>query len=165
MIFSVPGPGSAGEKQLCVARAKRILLGWDHSQNPGESAGERRRRMKIFRTSEYVRMKNPTPGQRHRSEILTGEHEAKDLGGILGILAPGTSPPYHYHKKRESIIIAISGEAVEILEGKEIPIQAGDVIFIPPGEKHTTVNRSSQEFRYLEFFTCPPVGKDFVEVK
>jgi quercetin dioxygenase-like cupin family protein len=121
--------------------------------------------MKIFKTSEYVMMKNPTPGQRYRSEILTADHQARDLGGILGVLAPGSSPPYHYHEKRESIIIAISGEAVEILEGKETPIKAGDVIFIPPGEKHTTVNRSSQEFRYLEFFTCPPVGKDFIEVR
>jgi len=66
-------------------------------------------------------MKNPTPGQRYRNEILTAEHQAKDLGGILSVLAPGTSPPYHYHEKRESIIIAISGEAVEILEGKEPP--------------------------------------------
>jgi len=121
--------------------------------------------MKIFRSSEYVEMKNPSPGQRHRSDILTGEQGAKDLGGILGILAPGTSPPYHYHERRESIIIAISGEAVEILEGKETPIKAGDVIFIPPGEKHTTVNRSGREFRYLEFFTCPPARKDFIEVK
>jgi len=121
--------------------------------------------MKIFRTPEYAKMVNPTPGQRHRSEILTGEDQAKDLGGILGILAPGTGPPYHYHVQRESIIIAISGEAIEILEGKEIPIKAGDVIFIPPGEKHTTVNRSGGEFRYLEFFTCPPVGQDFVEIK
>ncbi len=121
--------------------------------------------MKIFRTSEYSKMGNPTPGQRYRNDILTGEHQAKDLGGIFGILAPGTSPPYHYHEKRESIIIAISGEAVEVLEGKEFPIKAGDVIFIPPGEKHTTVNRSGREFRYLEYFTCPPVGKDFVEVK
>ena len=61
--------------------------------------------------------------------------------------------------------MAISGEATEILEGKEIPIKAGDVIFIPRREKHTTVNTSHQEFRYLEFFTCPPVGTDFVEPK
>lgn len=121
--------------------------------------------MKIFRTDEYGKIKNPTPGERYRSEILTGEHKAKDLGGIFVILTPGTGPPYHYHEKRESIIMAVSGEATEILEGKEIPIKAGDVIYIPPGEKHTTVNRSDREFRYLEFFTCPPVGSDFVEVK
>jgi quercetin dioxygenase-like cupin family protein len=120
--------------------------------------------MKIFRTEEYNK-KNPTPGERFRSEILSEDDKANDLGGIFVILVPGSGPPYHYHEKRESVIVAISGEATEILEGKEIPIKAGDVIFIPPGERHTTLNRSSQEFRYLEFFTCPPTGKDFVEVK
>jgi quercetin dioxygenase-like cupin family protein len=121
--------------------------------------------MKIFRTEEYNKKKNPIPGEKFRSEILAGEDQAKDLGGIFVILVPGSGPPYHYHEKRESVIVAISGEATEILEGKEIPIKGGDVIYIPAGEKHTTVNKSSQEFRYLEFFTCPPVGKDFLEVK
>jgi len=121
--------------------------------------------MKIFRTEEYRQMPNPTPGEKYRGEILTAENKAKDLGGIIVVLVPGSGPPYHYHQKRESIIVAISGEATEILEGKEIPIKAGDVIYIPPGEKHTTINRSNQEFRYLEFFTCPPAGGDFVEVK
>ncbi len=121
--------------------------------------------MKIFRTKEYCQMANPTPGEKYREEILTEENNAKDLGGIFVVLVPGSGPPYHYHEKRESIIVAISGEATEILEGKEIPIKAGDVIFIPRREKHTTVNTSHQEFRYLEFFTCPPVGTDFVEVK
>ena len=121
--------------------------------------------MKIFRTEEYCQMANPTPGEKYRGEILTEENNAKDLGGIFVVLVPGSGPPYHYHEKRESIIVVISGEATEILEGKEIPIKAGDVIFIPRREKHTTVNTSHQEFRYLEFFTCPPVGTDFVEVK
>ncbi len=121
--------------------------------------------MKIFKTDEYCRMKNPDPKERYREEILAQENQAQDLGGIFVVLVPGSGPPYHYHEKRESVIIAISGEATEILEGKEIPIKAGDVIFIPPGEKHTTVNRSQQEFRYLEFFTYPPAGKDFLEVK
>jgi quercetin dioxygenase-like cupin family protein len=73
--------------------------------------------------------------------------------------------PYHYHNKRESIIIVISGEATEVIEGKEFPIKAGDVLFIPSGEKHTTINRSQKDFRYLEYFTSPPVGSDFIEVK
>jgi quercetin dioxygenase-like cupin family protein len=121
--------------------------------------------MKILRTEEYCRMPNPTPGEKHRGEILSQVDKAQDLGGIFVALVPGSGPPYHYHQKRESIIVAISGEATEILEGKEISIKAGDVIFIPPGEKHTTVNRSDREFRYLEFFTCPPAEGDFVEVK
>jgi quercetin dioxygenase-like cupin family protein len=121
--------------------------------------------MKIFRIEEYINMENPNPCQPYRPEILTTEHKAKDLGGMLGLLPPGSQVPYHYHKNRESIIIVISGEATEIIEGEEIPIKAGDVIYIPAGEKHRTLNRSDKDFRYLEFFTCPPLTADFIEVK
>lgn len=121
--------------------------------------------MKLFRTEEYIHLKNPTPGQIYRPEILAAEHGAKDMGGMLGLLVPKSQVPYHYHQNRESIIIFISGEGIEIIEGREFPVKAGDVLFIPAGEKHTTLNRSDRELRYLEFFTCPPVGADFIEVK
>jgi quercetin dioxygenase-like cupin family protein len=121
--------------------------------------------MKVFKSEEYVKMPNPTPGQPYRPEILTKEHHAKNLGGMFGLLVAGSQVPYHYHNSRESVIIAISGEATEVVEGKEFPIKAGDVLFIPAGEKHTTINRSQKDFRYLEFFTHPPIGADFVEVK
>jgi oxalate decarboxylase/phosphoglucose isomerase-like protein (cupin superfamily) len=121
--------------------------------------------MKIFKIEEYINMENPNPGEPYRPEILTTEHKANDLGGMFGLLPPGSQVPYHYHNNRESIIIVISGEATEIIEGEEIPIKAGDVIYIPTREKHMTLNRSDKDFRYLEFFTCPPLTADFVEVK
>ena len=121
--------------------------------------------MKMFKVQEYINMENPNPGMPYRPEILTGAHKSKDLGGMFGLLAPGNQVPYHYHKNRESIIIVISGEAIEVLEGEEIPIKEGDLLYIPAGEKHATLNRSDKDFRYLEFFTCPPVTADFVEVK
>ncbi len=121
--------------------------------------------MKRFKIEEYITMENPHPGKPYRPEILTNEHKAKNLGGMFGLLVPGSQVPYHYHKNRESIIIIISGEATEIIEGEEIPIKAGDVLHIPAGEKHTVINRSDKDFRYLEFYTCPPLTADFVEVK
>jgi len=120
--------------------------------------------MKRFKTDEYIQMENPTPGESYRPEILTAEHGAKDIGGMFGLLPPGTQVPYHYHNKRESIINIISGQGIEVMDGEEIPISAGDVFFIPVGVKHTTINNSDTELRYLEFFTQPPVGSDFVEV-
>ncbi len=121
--------------------------------------------MKVFKTEEYIRMENPTPGESYRPEILTDAHGAKNLGGMFGLLAAGTQVPYHYHNKRESVIMVISGEGTEIMDGEEIPIKAGDIFFIPAGVKHTTINNSDEELRYIEFFTNPPLGADFVEVK
>jgi quercetin dioxygenase-like cupin family protein len=121
--------------------------------------------MKMFRIEDYVKLENPTPGEAHRPEILFPEHKANSLGGMLGLLVPGSQVPYHYHENRESIIIFISGEGIEIIEGEEFPVKTGDVLFIPAGEKHTTLNRSDSDLRYLEFFTCPPVSADFFEVK
>jgi quercetin dioxygenase-like cupin family protein len=120
--------------------------------------------MKLLKTEEYIRKINPNPAESHRETLLTSADQANDLSGIFVIMGPGQSNPYHYHKKRESLIMAISGEAVEVYEGKESPLRAGDVLFIPPGKKHRTINRSNQEFRYLEYYTCPPGGRDFVEV-
>lgn len=119
--------------------------------------------MKIIKTEDYVKKENPTPGKTFRSDLITSEDKAKEVGGMFAILAPGTQVPYHYHEKRESIIMLISGEAIEILEGKEIPVKAGDVLFVPAIEKHAIVNRSSKEVRYIEFWT--PAPHDFVEVK
>ena len=121
--------------------------------------------MKIFKSEEYIKMANPTPGKPYRPEVLTKDHQAKNVGGMFGLLVPGSQVPYHYHNNRESIIIVISGEATEVVEGKEIPIKAGDILFIPAGEKHAMINGSNQDFRYLEFFTCPPLSADFMEVK
>jgi len=121
--------------------------------------------MKIFTLDAYINKKNPEPGQIYRPEILTDADGAKNMGGILGLLPPGKQVPYHYHKNRESVIIAISGEAVEIVEKQEFPFPAGTIFHIAPGEKHMTVNRSEQDFRYLEFYTCPPLSADFFEVK
>jgi len=76
--------------------------------------------MKLFRTEEFIRIKNPNPGKPFKQDIVTRDREPASLGGIFGILEPGTQVPYHVHNKRHTVIIAISGEATAIIEGKEI---------------------------------------------
>ena len=121
--------------------------------------------MKVFKTDDYVRMTNPTPGEAYKPEILIADHGAKNLGGIFGLLPPGSPAVYHYHQNRESIILLVSGEGTEIVEGRETSVKAGDILFIPSGEKHALENRSNRDVRYFEFFTHPPVKADFVEVR
>ena len=47
--------------------------------------------MKIFKSEEYIKMANPTPGTSYRPEILTQEHQAKNLGG--NVRSPGCRQP------------------------------------------------------------------------
>jgi len=128
-------------------------------------AGKRPPTVLVFKTEDYAKLTNPNPGEPFRPEILTADQGAKNLGGMFGLLPPKSQVAYHYHERRESIIVAISGEAIEVIEGQELPFKTGDIYYIPAGKKHTTINRTSQEFRYLEFFTSPPMASDFVEVK
>ena len=119
--------------------------------------------MKIFHKEELSRIKNPTPGVRHRLNVLTGEDQAKALAGHYSILFPQGEVPLHYHAKRESLIFLMEGEIVEIVDGKEFPVKAGDAIYIGAGEQHRMANRTDKEVRYIEFFT--PIAQDFIEVK
>ena len=121
--------------------------------------------MKIFKTSEFIKAENPTPGELFRSDILTREDKAREIGGILAILEPGNQVPYHYHENRESIIVVISGEAMENVEGEEFPIRKGDVLFIPSMEKHGMINESDEDVRYIEFWTYPHLTTDFIKVE
>lgn len=121
--------------------------------------------MKVFKVDEFKRLKNPDPEKAYRPEIQLTDHGIHHLGGMFGLLVPGSQVPYHYHKERESILIPISGQAVEIVEGREIVVAPGDVLLIPAGEKHMVINRSDEDFRFLEFFTCPPLASDFIRVE
>ena len=121
--------------------------------------------MEKYSIDDFTKVKSPEPGTRYKDEFLTTEKNTENIGGLFTVLSPGMELPYHFHQKRESILIVVSGEATEIVEGKEVPIKTNDILFIPPGEKHTTANRSDKDFCYLEFFTYPPSRGDFIEVK
>lgn len=123
---------------------------------------------KIFHSEDLIKKENPNNDKFFRDEIVTDKDGAKDVNGIFLIIPPappGKKVSYHYHKNRESMISIISGQGLEFIEGKEVPIKAGDIIFVQPMVKHGMVNNSDREIRYVEFFTYPPVAADFVKVE
>lgn len=121
--------------------------------------------MKLFKGDYFKNRENPTPTQFNRIEVLTKDDKAWDLGGISVVLPASVQVPYHVHERRESILIILSGEPTAIIDGKETEMKAGDVIFIPPAEKHSVINKSQNDVRFLEFFTYPPVTADFTKVE
>jgi len=122
--------------------------------------------MKKLNIDEFINMKIDSPGLNSKSEILT-DCGAQKLTGVFGLVRPGgKGGDYHYHENDEHIIIIIEGEGTELVEGKEIPVKAGDILFVPAGEKHTTMNNSDKDLRYIGFLTCGTPGKrDVVDVK
>ena len=121
--------------------------------------------MKIFKGEEFAGMKNPTPGKTYKKDVLK-ELNAQGLSGVFGLVVPGgQGGDLHYHERGEHIIVIVSGEGVEIVEGAEFPVKAGDVLFVPAGEKHTIINRSGKELRYLGFMTKAAGKSDRIELK
>ena len=121
--------------------------------------------MKIIKFEDLRNIENPAPGAPYRPEISLDGDRFKNIGGMFGLLVPGSQVPYHYHKDRESILIPISGEAVEIVEGKETVVHPGDVLLIPAGKNMPLSIVPAKTSDSSSFFTCPPLSADFIKVE
>jgi mannose-6-phosphate isomerase-like protein (cupin superfamily) len=63
----------------------------------------------------------------------------------------------HLHREFEECIYVLSGEGTTHAESGEIAIKPGDIVLIPPGEKHMTRNTGSVPLVLLCFFPVPDV--------
>lgn len=81
---------------------------------------------------------------------------ATKLGISVDILAPGKRGcPYHFHHAQEEAFVVLEGEGQLRVAGEWLALQAGDVVFIPPGPAypHQIVNSSSAPLKYLSIST------------
>ena len=81
---------------------------------------------------------------------------AQKLGCGFDVVAPGQqSCPYHFHHAQEEMFIVIEGHGSLRVAGDLLPIQAGDVIFIPAGPAwpHQLLNTSDAPLKYLSIST------------
>lgn len=63
-------------------------------------------------------------------------------------LRPGCSMNYHSHERRDEIWTVISGEGRTVVDGMEQPVQAGDVITMQAGCRHTII--ADTELKVIE---------------
>jgi mannose-6-phosphate isomerase-like protein (cupin superfamily) len=71
---------------------------------------------------------------------------------------PGDKPrgPHRHHGFEECIYV-LKGTGVTVAESGEIPLAPGDIVLIPPNEKHMTRNTGSEPLILLCFFPEPDV--------
>jgi uncharacterized cupin superfamily protein len=110
-------------------------------RNPRDAALVRERRDPLYET-RCVRLSTGTA--------------AHKLGGGFDVVPPGKrSCPYHFHHNQEELFIVLRGRGALRVDGEMLAIEAGDVIFIPPGREfaHQIVNDSDAPLEYLSFST------------
>ena len=81
---------------------------------------------------------------------------ARKLGGGFDVLAPGKRAcPYHFHHNQEELFVILRGRGALRVAGELLPVEAGDVIFLPPGPElaHQLLNDSDEPLEYLSFST------------
>ena len=100
---------------------------------------------------------------------LPGRTSLEPVSGQLGsrvtlrvaeipVAKPGDAPRGpHRHRGFEECIYVLQGTGVTVAESGEIALVAGDIVLIPPGEKHFTRNTGSEPLILLCFFPSPDV--------
>jgi len=74
----------------------------------------------------------------------------KTLGCGLYVVPPGKRAfPYHAHSLIEEMFVVLEGSGTLRHDGREYPIEAGDVVASPVGKPHQIVNTSDADLKYL----------------
>jgi mannose-6-phosphate isomerase-like protein (cupin superfamily) len=96
-------------------------------------------------------------------EIVSGEKGARGVTLRLAeipVHVPGETPRgSHHHSDFEECIYVLSGRGTTFAETGEYPLEAGDTILIPPGEKHVTRNTGSEPLMLLCFFPVADIAE------
>lgn len=115
---------------------------------------------RLYKQSEGKRL--GLPG-RTSIEILSGEKGAHGMTfRMVEIPVPAPGDPQrgpHYHNDTEECIYVLSGRATTYADSGEYPLEAGDTLLMPAGEKHVTRNTGSQPLVLLCFFPVADVAK------
>jgi mannose-6-phosphate isomerase-like protein (cupin superfamily) len=106
------------------------------------------------------------PG-RSSLEIVSGERGSSTVTlrkVEIPVASPGDPPrSRHAHSDCEECIHVLSGTGITEAASGNYPLQAGDTILIPPGEKHATRNTGVQPLVLLCFFPVPDIRKGTAE--
>jgi len=73
------------------------------------------------------------------AKLIDGSRGAERLSLLHGWLMPGAQHALHTHETEE-VVYVISGRGIIEIDGRRIPVRAGDAMRFPPNVPHSTVN-------------------------
>ena len=74
----------------------------------------------------------------------------------LNAFEPGQSHALHAHAGMDKVYQVVEGEGVFLLEGREMPMKAGDLLVAPEGAPHGVSNRGEQRLLVLAILAPAP---------
>ena len=107
------------------------------------------------------------PGQVGRKNFILVDKDsgATKISVTLNEYEPNmVQKHYHYHKKREQVIIALEGSGTYELNGIEYQLKPNTVVFIAAGDKHGVKDAGEEGLKMLEI-TSQPWGNDMFPVQ
>ena len=118
---------------------------------------------KLLKQSEAKRL--GLPG-RSSLEPVSGEIGSRVSVRIatIGVPQPGDrarGPHVHHHF--EECIYVLSGRGTMQADSGAYPVAAGDILLVPAGEKHMTLNTGNEPLVLLCFFPTPDVTSGTTE--
>jgi len=99
-------------------------------------------------------------------EPVSGEIGSKVSFRIAQIAVPQPGDKKrgpHVHHDFEECIYVLSGQGTMHAESGEHPVRPGDILLVPAGEKHMTVNTGSEPLVLLCFFPVADVSAGTTE--
>lgn len=101
-------------------------------------------------------------------EAVSGAIDSRVSFRIVEIAVPKPGDALrgpHLHRDFEECIYVLSGQGTMQAESGVYTVGPGDVLLVPPGERHMTVNTGSEPLRLLCFFPVPDVAAGTTEFK
>ena len=89
-------------------------------------------------------------------------NEAFSAGTVL--LEPGKGHELHTHPDSDEILYVVSGEGEQTVAGETREIGAGEMIFIPKGVEHGTVNTGWEALKLLAVYAPPGPEEQLAEM-
>jgi quercetin dioxygenase-like cupin family protein len=76
----------------------------------------------------------------------------------LNAFAPGQAHALHAHAGMDKVYHVLEGEGVFLLEGRELPMTAGDLLVAPDGVPHGVKNTSTGRLLVMAILAPAPQG-------
>ncbi len=114
--------------------------------------------LRPFRDGKEIWIGLESPGFRRKAFRLVDKDlvGSKNIVAGLTIFEPGESSSRHNHPGSEEVDIMVRGSGEVVTEdGRRIPFEPGDWVFIPEGQFHQHVNNGNEPLWLVWMYTPP----------